>query len=657
MTLAALVHFAEALLWCALLFVSIAGYGAVFLRLFRLRRSSVTLAAIAGIAVVIFLGGCLNLVRAITTPVLLALVLLGVLAAIWFRAAGALQVTVADPEAQTDLPPSSRAVVFLLLVVTLIFAFRLAATVHAGQYQASDDPNYYLAAPVKMLQLHHYAADPFCERRITASIGGNYFLQTLVLVVLPLENVQMADRALGLILLAFLAYSLAGIFRLTPAQRAVFAFLVLFTPQVQFNLTFVLLPSALFFGLVYLAANREALAENDILPALLLGGVTGAVSSMKSTYLAHSVVFVLAVVFFRWRRSGFAAAAKTLLFAVLSALVVMAPWMIANRGASGTFFYPSLGLGYHYDAYGLYPAPSGAGLHVILHKVIPFCLPLFLLFVLEWFLLSRSNTRKQSPDNALDQEGEAILALSIAAFVAAMLVGIATGGDSVRRYNYPCMLPSIILLYVVSCRGARAASYPMLRWRLLQIGSVAFTVVAAISIWGNRLSNEFMQIPRSLRLSLLDAPIVPLEVKVEYGAMQHMIPEGGSVLASVDDSFLLDFRARDMKIADFPGAASLPPGWPSRQDGDGLARYLLANNLRYLIYDYAGLGGLDGLAPGVLADTNRTQWVHSEYAIEWRSHQQFAELARTRRHLYDDGQMYVLDLASPALAGPNPAAR
>ena len=41
MTPASLLHFIAALLWCALLFVSIAGYGAVLLRLFGLRRPSV----------------------------------------------------------------------------------------------------------------------------------------------------------------------------------------------------------------------------------------------------------------------------------------------------------------------------------------------------------------------------------------------------------------------------------------------------------------------------------------------------------------------------------------------------------------------------------------------------------------------------------------
>jgi hypothetical protein len=48
-----------------------------------------------------------------------------------------------------------------------------------------------------------------------------------------------------------------------------------------------------------------------------------------------------------------------------------------------------------------------------------------------------------------------------------------------------------------------------------------------------------------------------------------------------------------------------------------------------------------------MADTSRTQWIHSEAAIALRSHQQYAELARTRLRLYDDGNMYVLDLATP----------
>ena len=637
MTPASLLHFTEAVLWCALLFVSIAGYGAVLLRLFGLRRPSVALAATTGVGVVIFLGGCLNLAQAVTTSVLLALILLGLLAAIVLR------ITLTESESPSDpagsQSPSSRTIAFLLILLAVIFIVRLGASVHAGQYQEADDYNYYLAAPSKMLQLHHYAADPFSERRIETSVGGNYFLQTMVLVALPLENVQMADRTLGLILLAFMAYGVADQFRLTKMQRAIFALLVFFTPQLQFNLTFVLLPSALFFGLVYLAASRKLLADRPVLLALLLGLVTGAIATTKSTYLPHGVVFVGCIALFHGRRRGLAASARTFLLAALGCLVVMAPWMIANHATSGTFFYPIFGPGYQYSAYGLYPPPSGAGLSIVLHKVIPFCIPLLLLLVVEWLLGDR------------DEQAEAILSLSAAAFCAALLVGIATGGDSVRRYNYPCMLTALVLVYVVFSRRANAVPAAR-RWFILQTGTVLLVVVAAISIWGNRLTNEFMQIPWGLKSALLDTPIVPPGKQAEYAAMQRTIPADQATLATVGCSFLLDFRAHNISIADYPGTASLPPGWPSRQNSEALADYLLAHHLRYLVYNYADFAGFDQEAPHVITDASRTQWIHSQAKIALGSHQQYAELARTRRRLYDDGNMYVLDLATPATS-PN----
>ena len=635
MTLAAPLHFAEALLWCALLFLSIAGYGAMVLRLFNLRHPSLAFAGTSGVGVVIFLGGCLNLLHALTPAVLLALILLGALAALL------LPISIFGSQAPEETNLNSSASSFstaswlLLFLVALIFVVRVGASVRAGQYQASDDHNYYLGAPVKMFQLHYHAADPFSDRRILNSIGGSYFLETLVLVALPIENLQMADRTIGLILLAVLAYSLGRTLQLTLAQRTIFAFLVLFTPQLQFNTTFVLLPSALFFGLVYLAANRMALSANGILFALLLGSVAGAIGTMKSTYIVHSVLFVVAIAVYHSRRNGLAAGARTLLFAALGAIIVMGPWMIANRTASGTFFYPTLGLGYHYDAYGIYPKASAGALPVVLHKVLPFSLPLLFVFLVGWFLVDRD-----------DDKGNAILALAAAAFAGTVLVGYATGGDSVRRYNYPSLLPAIILLYPILCRRANISS-ETLRWRLFQLGWVAFTVVTAISIWGNGLSNEFMQIPWSYEFSVHDTPIVPPEERAEYAAMQRAIPADNSVLATVNDSFLLDFRAHDINVADFPGSAGLPPGWPNREGGESLARYLLANHLRYLVYDYAGFAGDEAIAPSALADPSRTLWFHSETAITLNSYHQFEELGRTRRHLYDDGKMFVLDLATP----------
>jgi hypothetical protein len=215
------------------------------------------------------------------------------------------------------------------------------------------------------------------------------------------------------------------------------------------------------------------------------------------------------------------------------------------------------------------------------------------------------------------------------------------------------MLPALVLLYVVFSRRANAVPAAR-RWVALQACTVALLVVAALSIWQQRLTNEFMQIPWGLKSALLDTPIVPPKVEAEYAAVQQAIPTDAAALASVDNPFLFDFRAHSIHIADYPGAASPPPGWPARQDGEALARYLLANHLRYLVYDYAYFADFDLEAPHVIADASRTQWIHSEAQITLRSHQQYAELARTRLHLYDDGKIYILDLATPA-NGSNPA--
>ena len=266
--------------------------------------------------------------------------------------------------------------------------------------------------------------------------------------------------------------------------------------------------------------------------------------------------------------------------------------------------------------------------------MIPFCIPLGLLLALEWFLGDR------------DEQGEAILSLSAATLCATLLVGIGTGGDSVRRYNYPCIIPAMLLLYIVFSR--RRNTFPgSRRWPILQTVTIVFIAYIAITTWANRFTIEYDQVPLGLKAVLHDTPIVSASVAAQYAAVQRAIPTDAAAIATVTNSFLFDYRANPRSIADYPGAASLPPGWPSRGDGDALADYLLAHNLRYLVCSYADFVGLDREAIHVLQDSSRTQWIHSEAAITLRSHQQYAELAQTRRHLYDDGQIYVLDLAEP----------
>jgi hypothetical protein len=630
-----LLQFAIAILWCAALFVAISGYGALLLRLFGVRRPAFALAAVSGFSVTILVGGVLNLLHAITVPVLFGFSVIGVLVFLLLRRIDK-QPVLLDVAAASS---TNIKVKMVLLFFALVFAVRVAATVHTVYYQQADDYNFYLAAPQKMLQLHEYVPDPFSERRIMSSVGGNYFLQTLVLTELPLADVQMADRALGLFLLAIVAFALADEFDLTPLQQAALAVFVLITPQLQFNLTFVLLPSALFFGLVYLASHRGLLAEHRNLQALLLGMTTAAIASTKSTYLPHGVLFVLCIAILVFSRRGAAAGLRTLLIGAAGCLLVLAPWMVAQHATSGTYFYPLLGKGFHYSRYGLYPPPSGFNPKIILHKVLPFNIPLLLILLLEWFW------------GEDDEQSRAILCLTAATFCASLLVGIATGGDSVRRYNYPAIVPVILLLFVVFSR--RVNHLPHVRqWRLIQAGSASLAVATALYIGLNSWTHEYRRTAENLRASFSSYSIAPLSVRLEYAAMERAIPTDATAIVTVDDTFLLDYRTHHLDIADFPGAASLPPGWPGRSDGEALASYLLSHRIRYLAHSYSADQQDQSHLLSVMHDKSITQWIRSEDEMMLDSHRQYAELARTRRHLYDDGSIYVLDLATPASAQP-----
>ena len=294
MTATILLQFAIAILWCVGLFAAIAGYGVLLLRLFGVRRPrprariSLRLQRCnsprwnprspprhhGSRAVRIHRHWNLRTPRAS------------------FRGKPILD------KARIHSPQAPFGVKLLFLIFAIVFAMRIAATVHITHYQQPDDYNFYLAAPEKMFQLHEYAPDPFSERHIMASIGGNYFLQTLVHAELPLEDVQMADRALGLLLLAVVAFGMAAEFELTSIQQAAFVVFVLITPQLQFNLTFVMLPSALFFGLVYLVAQSKLGDSMQSTPKhgdRLAGNDRAPIASTKSTYLPHGVLFVLCI--------------------------------------------------------------------------------------------------------------------------------------------------------------------------------------------------------------------------------------------------------------------------------------------------------------------------------------------------------------------------
>jgi hypothetical protein len=636
-TAASLLHLACALGWLILLFLAIAGYGAALLRVWGYRQAGFTLSATVGFVPVIFIGGVLNLLQMVRPGVLIGFVLVG--------AALAAGSAWGQRNRLKSMTPAARSTLswIVLTVAVLGAAFRVTATVHPSHFEPSDDLYFYYAAPVKMIEMHSYAADPYSERRITSSIGGNQFLNTLILATQPLETIQMADGGMGVILLFLLGLALAEAFELTHLQRYSFAFILMIMPQIRLNISYVILPSALFLGLVYLAVHRRLTQDYPLLQALLLGGVVGAVATMKSTYVTHGVLFILFLTLLHWRTRGLRAALRLLGVAAASCFTVMLPWIIASHQTCGTWFYPLLGKGVHFSAYGLYRVPGEMTRQIIFTKVIPFCLPLFILFLGE-FVISEKNERSYS-----------IVGLMLTGCIGSALVGMATGGDSLKRYNFACVLPAICLIFILCARRTNiSGGLPL--WRLLQAAAVTAITGLALTVGLSSFTYEYTVTWHSFKLAPHPLRLTNEALHQQYAAVERALPTDADALETVTLPFLFDYTKHNIFFADFPGDASPKPGWPARQSGEALAHFLLAHHIRYLIYGYGECGSPAPFATceeSYAHDDQRVIHMHEisafirgELESGYDARKQYGELARVKRHIYDDGTIYILDLAS-----------
>lgn len=628
--------------WCVAVLVSLAGWGALLLAIFRVRNSlrsveNFAAAASVGLIVAVFVGGLLNLAHTITASVLIAMVVIGVA-----LAAGFALFSRAPEPGDANPIPRSRASVLMCALLVLVLAVRVTASVHSVWYQANDDYQAYIAFPVKMMQTHHLAPDPFSERRIESQVGSGYFLQGLILAARPLDNIQMFDQALGLLLLALMSFALARALGLAGWRALLVPLLAVFTPVIAYNLALVYLPYALFLAMAYWgirgAPRSDGLNIPPWLAAALLGGIAAVIAGAKSTYLPAAVLACVFIAVAWSRHAGITSAVRAICAAALGFLVVLGPWMAAQRAASGTFFYPVLGHGFDYTAYGLLPAPSTFSSAHVIAKIVAVSLPLLILYM----CIARWAVR--------DAATRVILALTAAAFLSTIIVGWGVGGDSIRRYDYPFIAAVLILFAaewmreVISPADHSARVATALRWM-----SVAIVLIFALSVWGNHDSHTTKRLAADLPFAFRAAPLASTEIRQQYDALNRALPSDGATLATVRDSFLLDFRGREIFIADYPGAAGPPPGWPILSDGDALGDYLRSVGVRYLVYGYADCAGLpDARMRREMADPKVSGWVRTQRLIVAAAHQQYAQLARSHKKIYDDGSIWVLDLESPA---------
>jgi hypothetical protein len=204
------------------------------------------------------------------------------------------------------------------------------------------------------------------------------------------------------------------------------------------------------------------------------------------------------------------------------------------------------------------------------------------------------------------------------------------------------VLPALLLLGLRFTQGRRE-EHPMRLARWLLPASVGLLLVW--SVYMLRWENVYREMVQDLAASARPLTIAPQDVEQEYVALNAALPRQGTVLETLNYPFLLDFARHRIFSADFPASASLPPGWPIYGDGESFAHYLHGHGIRYLAYAYGDSAFLvDAEASAAQTNPSVTQAWRNILFLLLHAHHQYAQLAQTRRHIYDDGKIYVLDL-------------
>ncbi len=641
-TVGSIVHFLAALFWACLILVAFVGWGRMTGKLLRGRAMPVSVACSVGIAAVIFLGGLLNLFHAVYAAVLIAVVGIGLLFYVISRKEG--------PQAYrwvTFWNKLSGWAKILVAIAILLLICRVAATVRLGGFRVEDDGSAYLVFPQKMLAAHHFASDPFSDRRVISSIGGAYFLQAIVIGPTSLAHIGMADRTLGLMLMFVVLLDLGIAFGLSPQQIAVMELIAYLVPQPTFNLTYQILPISLLLSMVWIILLTVEQQENqEWRYAVLMGAVGGAILSLKSTFLPYvGAVALLPYLFLFWRKKCFHACLLPIL-AGICALVVAAAWMLAMKQDSGTYLFPILGHGVDYSSYGMFPSMPRFSSSRGLVRVFLQGGALLVLAAIQLISGIRDNKAKLSLGILIGS------ALAIAAF------NYESGGDYIWRYNFPQFFTAIIVFFVAQAAASNALDHARRPHKTYAFALL--TLIGCIFYYdleGGKVSpfremrTDIALYRRNLGASLSGTQLVSPSIRERYRAVEAALPDGAVALDVTTDSFLLtDRNGRKFLLDDWPGAASPSPGWPFTSNSEAVMAFLTNNSIRYIVYDYDYASWFDMRSCQSLPDqAHLSELDHALEILSFATHHQFDQLRVAHKAVYDDGKIAVIDIASQTI--------
>ncbi len=646
----------SAALWGLLLLGSFVAWGRLAARALRDRRQlGWAFDGCVGMALTLAVFGVLACVRLVSAPLILTWAAAGPLAAAAFSLRAALARTrgeVDDPSASrapaagSSGPPPSLVYAAGIALLWTMAALQYCFSVTDAWFNPWDDNMAYRSFVQQFLDTGTLY-EPFSYRRV-ASFGGASLLQALVLAFSYRDRVHIMDNGIAVLLTLGLVTSYRAGPRRTVRAGILAAGLLLLTLNYErHNLGGQMTGAVLFLALFRLLDDVSFEGRPARANAVIAGLLVASICTQRQNYLAAATGMVAFYYLLRvpslapslrwaWLRQGAMVGGATVAF--------LLAWCVLAFVSARTPLYPLLNGNVNRDfgaAVGGVPIAAELkwALSVMLHfKTVPSISLLFLAAAIIPF--ARGARALHS-----------FLLASTFAFVLMMHFFRTFGdADSIMRYLFASSLAFSLASVLRTFReGGRAKrAHTALAATALAAVAVGTSIMASndltLVLYGQRIDAAAKLLDRG------DGRAANDPLQAFYRRLQASVPPGEPILVTLDHTYYLDGRRNPIYNYDQPGTIGPRGGPPAFAGPEAMAQYLGSVGIRYFAYVFGPSS----------PEYKRSQWegarIEGKQGIWLQRHARLVmdffdtvtALAASRRSVFHEGDVRVLDLATPA---------
>lgn len=636
--------FYETSVWGLLCLLAFVGWGgALAALLFPARHVDFGLRAIWGASAMLFVGGVLAACSLFSRTASLALVDVGLIA--WSVLLYRERRATSDRLVFTwRVARRNGLLTSLIAVLLLATAIHYLGAVAAATTNPYDDDTAYLPMVRKLLETGTLI-EPFSFRRLSA-LGGQTFYQALVIAHASYRLPHTFDRGICVIIIvALLLGHRAGRRRLPLALTALVLGFFLSLPNNSINTAAHFAGFAFFLGLfrtmVFLREDDRLLSKGVVLALVAIATCTLRQNylSVPITTLGISYVYRLA-----GKRGGvtFRQRLHEPLFVCALSILALLPWLVLAYRSNQSFLFP-LQNGTFRKALEL-QSPTATALKELrfLFSIGLENEPIKMLGILALAGALVPDDHPYKPLRAF------WISCALGLVILSHTFSMADAGNLARYlYGFFAALAAAVFLSVGTQRlYGRAAT----RARGV-LGLVVVAMLIQFPLYRDTAAKTYQTFVRNMDIQRRRPPTsldtLPHEVFM-YGHIQSFVPPGERIAVMVDETYLLDFARNPIFNLDMPGYSSMKPDMPYFQGPEKVAEYFLAHGIRYVMYvrpEFSHFLYRREFWFARFFDNEEIWRLCAPYFVDLID--SFTLLRDSRRNVYEEAGIVVLDLATP----------